>query len=96
MSTNGNVALEAQKQECEAAIEDIKSRHADNDNVCPSHDAVVRGIITLLRVKAAEISATQTARRDWRVVALSVVGWVFKWAAVTVLAALVAGKYVGQ
>ena len=50
---NGMVALQAQKQECEAAIAGI--RDTAPEAVCPAHNALAGGVVALLRTKIAEI-----------------------------------------
>jgi len=92
--SNGNVAMEAQKQEINAAIEDIKAAPAGS--TCPSHGAMARGMVTLLRVKGAEIEATQAGQREQRGVVVAIIMSICKWAVVTGIAAVIAGHFAGK
>ena len=86
---NGNDALEANKEECLSAIEDIRKSPAQK--ACEAHGAIARGMITLLRVKVAEIERMQIIQCSWRRVFFTIITGTGKWAAVTVIAAILAG-----
>lgn len=51
------VALESQKQEIASAIADIKANGAVAG--CAAHGSIARGLIALLRCRAAEIDSSQ-------------------------------------
>ena len=56
-TTNGDAAIEALRSECESAIEDIRS--GGEQALCPAHPALARGVIALLRCKAARLGAVR-------------------------------------
>lgn len=79
--SNGNTATEALQSECDAAIGDIR----DKSGVarCEAHDALCRGVITLLRCQRAQLGQSVW----WRQLVLGSIVGAMSAAAVTYLIA---------
>ncbi len=81
--SNGNTATEALQAECDAAITDIKGRAGTAR--CEAHDAVCRGLITLLRCQRSQLGQSVW----WRQLVLgSIVGALSASAVAYLIAAL--------
>ena len=66
MANNGNIALEVQKTECEAAITDIKN--AASPPECKAFESVARGLVALLRCRVADIHIEQEKNSQSRAI----------------------------
>ena len=83
MGTNGRrIALETQRQECLAAVDDIRSAVEPE---CSAFPAISRGLVALLRVRVAEIELLQQADagsdETRRTLAVGVLRDVARWVA---------------